>query len=215
MLACCFAAAAAALDVSIYPACNTAGLHGPVNKTLVGDFRANECAAFVSHKHKAIFLTPEPYPRVMRLVTTAFCEGYQCHPAELTRYHGVRGRTLAEYFVFTFVANPWMRTLRASRRGRGLELNHASCAFGRVDFVGRTEHLAADWQRMLAYKERGDRGKGDHGGFDSLSGLANCTQYPVALEYSVYTWYADDIQAYQFPWPADLGKLFYFDSVRK
>lgn len=132
----------ASARTSVYPACETADLHGHVNKTVVGDFTADACAVFVSHKHKAVYLTPAVFPKVMRLVTKAFCEGYQCHPDELARHKGVRGSVMSEYFVFTFVKNPWMRAQNA----------HASCALGLVDYVGRVEHAVADWNDMLNVK---------------------------------------------------------------
>jgi hypothetical protein len=198
--------ALASAEFAVHPACSTAGLHGPVNKT-VSDFRAGECAAFVSHKHKAVYLTPVGFPKVTRLITNAFCQGYQCHPDELARYRGVRSDIMAEYFVFTFVKNPWIRAWKAGMTGK----NHASCALGRVDFVGRVEHAAADWDRMMHVKNgvaptRVPDGTPDNGG---------CEDLPHGLVFAVDEWYDDDIEAYRFPRPADLGKLFFSDNTRK
>lgn len=200
------AAFASADRVAVYPACETAGLHGPVNKTVVGDFHGGECTAFVSHKHKAVYLTPAGYPKVMRLVTNAFCEGYQCHPEELTRYRGVRGGTMAEYFVFTFVKNPWLRAWRSSMK----EGNHATCALGRVDYVGRVERAVEDWEHMMDVKN----------GVVPMpvpAGSPNdsCQDFPYGWEFAVNEWYDDDIRAYRFPRPADLGRIFDSGTMRK
>lgn len=194
-------------QTSVYAACETAGVHGAVNKTIVTDFQAGECAAFVSHKHKAIYLTPAGFPKVMRLVTHAFCEGYQCHPEELTRHRGVRGETMAEYFVFTFVKNPWMRAWKSSMT----EMNHASCAIDRVDYVGRVEHAAADWDHMLDVKN----GLVPAPVEDAPPDNVGCEDFPYGWEFAVNEWYDDDIRAYRFPRPADLGRIFYSGTVRK
>lgn len=188
---------------SEFPACGTAGLHGAVNKTDVSDFRAGECAVFVSHEHEAVYITAADYPRVMTLVGQAFCDGYQCHPGELTRYHAVRGATMEKYFVFTFVKNPWMRALRSRASG-----GHASCAIGRVDYVGRVEHAVADWKHMLAVRDRGrEAGPPPDGPPDGPP--AGCADVGPELEYAVSQWFADDIEAFRFPRPADPGRLFY------
>jgi hypothetical protein len=193
--------------VAVYPACSTAGLHGAVNKTVVGDFHAGECTAFVSHKHKAVYLTPDGFPKVMRLVTNAFCEGYQCHPDELTRYRGVRSGVMADYFVFTFVKNPWRRAWKYSMQER----NHASCAIGHVDYVGRVEHAAADWDRMMDVKN----GVLPMPAQDSPPDNEGCEDFPYGWEFAVNEWYDDDIRAYRFPRPADLGRIFYSGTMRK
>ena len=200
-------ALSACAETAVHPACSTAGVHGPANKTVVADFVAGECAAFVSHKHRAVYLTPAGFPKVMRLVTDAFCEGYQCHPDELTRHRAVRGDTLAEYFVFTFVKNPWMRAWNAGM----LDQNRASCALDRVDYVGRVEHAAADWDGMLDSKD----GLAPTRRPDAPPDNAGCQDFPYGLEFAVNEWYDDDIRAYRFPRPADLGKIFYGGTMRK
>lgn len=193
--------------VTLFPACETAGLHGALDKTVLTDFRAGECYALVSHKYKAIYLTPARFPKVMRQVTDAFCEGYQCHPDELTRYNAVRGPTMAKYFVFTFVKNPWMRVLKSGMAERA----HATCALGRVDYVGRVEHAAADWDKMMDIKN----GVIPMDIPDSAADNDGCENFPLGFEFAVNNWYDDDIRAYQFPRPVDLGKIFYSGTLKK
>lgn len=75
------------------------------------------CQVFVSHKFRFVFVRQpkSASTAIMKAIKETFCKQDECSEHELLQVPKLSDKTWASYFTFTWVRNPWTRSMSAYR----------------------------------------------------------------------------------------------------